>query len=315
MWRTWRAVTSFLSTVYDKLGDNSKAFFHYKAYHDLRDSISSVQKVKGLSYYQTLYETEKRDAKIEAQSAEITLLDTQNKIKNQWIIFGGLGLIALFSISYLLRSRNFARNKQRLLTEYSQNLIKGQEEERSRLARELHDSVGQKLMLLTKKTKSVKNPEMESLAGNTLEELRSISRGLRPVALEQLGTTTAIQTLINEFDANTDIFFTHEIANVDTALTKETSLHLYRIIQEALSNMIKHAEAKAASVEIDLEDNEVKVVIKDNGKGFNFEEKIKEGKSLGMRTLLERAKIMNSKLRIKSEQGKGTSIFLTVPIS
>src|SRR5690606_9206185 len=115
---------------------------------------------------------------------------------------------------------------------YTHNLIKGQEEERTRVARELHDSVGQKLMLLTKKTKAIGNSEMEFLASNTLEELRTISRGLHPATLEKLGPTAAIRTLIDEVDANTNIFFTHDIEDVDACLSKEASLHLYRIIQE-----------------------------------------------------------------------------------
>ena len=114
---------------------------------------------------------------------------------------------------------------------------------------------------------------MESLADNTLKELRSISRGLRPVALEQLDITKAIQLLIDEIDANTDIFFTHEIDQIDSLLDKESPLHLYRILQEALSNMVKHAEAKAASVTVRSKKDSLDVLIQDNGKGFNFEEK------------------------------------------
>lgn len=106
-------------------------------------------------------------------------------------------------------------------------------------------------MLLAKKTKSTGNPEMEFLATNTLEELRTISRGLHPANLERLGPTAAIINLINEVDNNTNIFFTHEIEDIDTLLSRDASLHLYRIIQEVLNNMVKHAEAKAATVTIE----------------------------------------------------------------
>lgn len=305
----------FLSKVYNKLGDLKKAHFHLKAHHRIKDSIETVQKANGFSYYQTLYETEKRDFKIASQQNEIILLDNENKMARQWMLFGGIGIITLFSILYLVRSRQFAVNKKQLQEQFSRNLINEREEERTRLARELHDSVGQKLMLLTRITKSKKDNEMEELAGSTLEELRSISRGLHPIALKQLDTTLAIRTLIDEMDANSDIFFTHKIDNIDAVLNKESSLHLFRIIQEVLSNILRHAQATSASIEVDLLDRDIEILIEDNGKGFNFENKIKEGKSLGMRTLLERAKIINSKLHIKSELGKGTKIFLTVPIS
>jgi signal transduction histidine kinase len=205
------------------------------------------------------------------------------------------------------------KKRQRLQEGFSQDLIKAQEDERLRVARELHDSVGQKLMLLTKKTKNTGNPDMESLAGNTLEELRSISRGLHPSILERLGISAAIKNMVDEVDSNTDIFFTHDIEDIDSLLTKEASLHLYRIIQEALNNMVKHAEAKAASVVIEKKGNCLEATITDNGKGFEYSEKIQSSASLGMKTLMERAKILHSKIDIKSHLNQGTTILLTIP--
>src|SRR5690606_14271915 len=117
--------------------------------------------------------------------------------------------------------------------------------------------------------------EMELLAGNTLEELRTISRGLHPANLERLGPTAAIRTLIDEVDANTDIFFTYDIENIDAFLSKEASLHLYRIIQEVLNNMVKHAEAKSASVTIEKKGLHIETIISDNGKGFDHTEKLR----------------------------------------
>ena len=303
----------FLANVYEKLDNNKQAYIHFKAYEAIKDSISNVQKVKALSYYQTLYETEKRDAKIEAQESDIALLDAENRIKNQWLLFGGIGMLGVFGSVLLVRSRSAARKRQKLQERFSQDLIKAQEDERTRVARELHDSVGQKLMLLTKKTKTSGDRDMESLAGNTLEELRSISRGLHPATLEKLGVTKAIEAMINEVDANTNIFFTNEIENIDNDLNQNQALHLYRIIQEVLNNMVKHAEAKAASVSISRKGKTIEALIKDNGNGFEYSEKLNNIESLGMKTLLERAKIIQSKLIIESAHLKGTSILLQIP--
>jgi len=303
----------FLADVYEAQNNSSQAYQHFKAYEKIKDSISNVQKVKGLSYYQTLYETEKRDSKIETQQSDIALLDAENRYKNQWLLFGGLGMLGVFGGVLLVRSRSAAKKRQKLQERFSQDLIKAQEDERIRVARELHDSVGQKLMLLTKKTKSVGDADMELLAGNTLEELRSISRGLHPATLEKLGLTKAIETLINEVDANTNIFFTNEIENIDGDLNPDQALHLYRIIQEVLNNMVKHAEAKAASVSIHRNGKNIEALIKDNGNGFEYSEKLNNGESLGMKTLLERAKIIHSKITIQSAHLKGTSILLQIP--
>ena len=229
-----------------------------------------------------------------------------------WLFWVSILSLTTFGIFLFYYYKNNAERKQN--EAYTHNLIKGQEEERTRVARELHDSVGQKLMLLTKKTKAIGNSEMEFLASNTLEELRTISRGLHPATLERLGPTEAIKTMIDEVDTNTTIFFTHDIEDIDACLSKEASLHLYRIIQEVLNNMVKHAEAKAASVTIEKKKNTIEVIIIDNGKGFEHSEKMKMSDSLGMKTLLERAKILRSRIDIKSQINKGTTVTLIIPI-
>lgn len=301
-----------LAALYEALGNTALSYQHYKAYMHHKDSISSLQKIKALSYYQTLYETEKRDSKIKAQDVEIALLDTQNKLKTQWILFGGVGLLAAFTIVILLYARKFDRKKRKLQTEFTQHLIKNREDQYTHVSRELHDSVGQKLMLLTKKIRG--NSDTTSLAESALEELRTISRGLYPADLESLGATKAIAAMIDEVDAHTNILFAHEIDDIDRVLGRESALHLYRIVQEILNNLVKHSGAKAASVRIAHRENTVEMVISDNGKGFNFDEKIKQGTSLGMRTLLERAKIIRSRFHVDSGPSKGTTITLTIAV-
>ncbi len=226
-----------------------------------------------------------------------------------WVSIVSFSAISIITFYYFRSKTERKRNEA-----YTHNLIKAQEEERTRVARELHDSVGQKLMLLTKKTKSNGNLEMESLASSTLDELRAISRGLHPATLERLGPTLAITNMVNEVDINSNIFFTHEIEDIDSYLSREASLHLYRIIQEVLNNMVKHAEAKAASITIGKKKNTLETIITDNGKGFDVSEKEKSGKSLGMKTLQERAKILNSKIDIKSHINGGTKITLIIPL-
>ncbi|WP_353780243.1 ATP-binding protein [Winogradskyella sp. 3972H.M.0a.05] len=303
-----------LSKIYRAIGDMEKSHNHYVDFVTRRDSINSVKKALGLSYYQTLYETEKRDFKIAAQESEITVLDRDNTIKKQWMLFGGLGLVLGFTIIYLIRSRNFSRKEKHNQELFSQELIKTQEDQRTQVARDLHDSVGQKLMLLAKKVKSYKDTDIDNLANNTLDELRGISRGLYPATFEKLGVTASIESMINEVDANTNLFFTTEIDNIDDALSKQESLHLYRIIQEVLNNTVKHANAKSVSVTISRKGDVIETIIKDNGVGFEFNEKRHTVSSLGMKTLLERAKIIKSKLLIDSDKNKGTTMQLITPL-
>jgi signal transduction histidine kinase len=308
-----KEVHEMLYKIYSAKKDKSNALVHLESFIKIKDSIESVQKARALSYYQTLYETEKRDAQIASQNSEITILNTENKLNQQYMLFGGLGLITLFIIIYLIRSKSFAKKQQILQEQFSQDLIKGQEEERSRLARELHDSVGQKLMLLSKTTKKLGSENAEQLASSTLEEVRSISRGLHPSNLERLGLTTAINALVYDINANTDLFFTENIENVDNLLSKEYELHLYRIIQESLSNIVKHSEAKAVKLNIQKEDSKLTVSINDNGKGFDIASK-KKSVSLGIKTLFERARIINAYIDLQSNIGKGTKLTISIPI-
>lgn len=304
----------FMANVYEAMGNFNQAYKHFKKYAEIKDSIGQMKKIKALSYYQTLYETNKRDLKIKEQENNIAFLNAKNKRYNQLLIFGSIGLLIIFSFILLIRSRNAAKRRQKMQVAFSQDLINAQEKERIRIARELHDSVGQKIMLLTKKTKMYDNEDMQSLATNTLDELRSISRGLHPATLDKLGLTAAILTMINEVDAHTDLFFTNEIENIDKHLSKEASLHLYRILQELLNNMVKHANAKVASVNIEMRNDKIEVIVKDNGRGFEYADKLKSGTSLGMRTIRERAGILHASLEIKSKSDIGTTVTIIIPI-
>lgn len=304
----------FLSKVYEALGDNYNSNIHLLNHYAIKDSITNVQNVKSLVYYQTLYETEKRDHQIENQQASIGLLNLENKNKRQFIIFGSIGLVIFFSLVIVLRSRKNLKERQAVQEAFSQNLISAREEERTTVARDLHDSVGQKLMLLTKITRTNKNNELETLSSSSLEELRTVLRGLHPPAIKDLGITKAIEALVNEVDSHTDIFFTNDIEDIDNILSNDNALHLYRIIQESLNNIVKHANAKATFVNIEKVKKQILVEIKDNGNGFDFSKNTKHGAHFGMKTLKERAKIIRSKLDIVSQHNQGTVIKLVIPI-
>ncbi|EDP71744.1 putative transmembrane protein [Flavobacteriales bacterium ALC-1] len=309
------------SEIEEHLGNYKKAYESAQFYKQYSDSIFNKKNIKKIQELELTYQFRKEKEKDSLQlvkekeiaETNAELLSTKNKVKTQWMLFGGLGLLGLFSIIYLLRSKKFAQKEKLMQEEFSKDLINEQEKERTRISRELHDSVGQKLMLLSKKTKSLGDISMEKLADSTLEEVRHISRGLYPSNLERLGLTEAINALIYDMNANTDLFFTEEIHNIDKLLSKDSELHLYRIIQETLSNIVKHSEAKAVKINIERTENTVEVFISDNGKGFDLNSK-KDSITLGMKTLFERAKIINTNMDLKSSLGKGTVITLSIPI-
>lgn len=304
----------FLSKVYEKTGNFEQSNTHYKRYTHIKDSISDVQKINALTYYQTLYESEKKDNKIGLQQSKIELLNSKSKLKNQWMIISAILLISLFGFLWHIRSRHFAKRNQKQLEQFSQDLIKVQEEERIRVARDLHDSVGQKLMLLTKKTKETSNEDVNKLADSTLEELRNISRGIYPATLEKLGITSALKTLIDEVDSNSTILFDYEIDDIDIFLNKDTALQFYRIVQEVLNNIIKHSQTKEASICVIKKEKTIDLTIIDKGIGFNTIHSFEKLSSMGMKTIHERVKIINGTINIYSKPKKGTKVYLTLPI-
>lgn len=305
---------NFLAKVYRALGNKEKENEHLVSYFSIKDSISSIKNVQALTYYQAVFETEKRDLIIEAQKANIALLDEQNFVKNQWLLFGSIGSLFLFGFIWVLRSRNFAKRKQKLQEIFTQDILKTQENERTRIASELHDSVGQKLLMI--KNALVLNEaggrNKIDLIGETIKEVREMSHNLHPFQFEKLGLIASIKNMIETFQKNSNVFYSEDIEISDGLIEKEKEIYVFRMLQEALTNVEKHAEASACNLTAHESKNKVIFVLKDNGKGFKTDAQTMN-KGIGMKTLKERATYIGAKLNIVSNLGKGTSLTLELP--
>ncbi|MEP2936393.1 MAG: sensor histidine kinase [Gilvibacter sp.] len=305
------------------IGNSQWASELEKANFTLKDSLTANQSEQllqdayllhkiGLRNAKNLLEKEKALNAIEKQNLALDLKAKSTKI--YWA--GAMGIllaITVFGYFYFRRIRKYDEQKSKMQAEYAQNLIKAQEKERIRLSRELHDGVGQKMMLLAKKLKLYETKEVDTLAKESLTELRSVARGLHPSILTRLGLNAAIIRLIDEFDAHSDSFFTHDIDSVEAYLSAENQLHLYRIIQEAISNSLKHAKANAIEVKLNESKDSILLEINDNGQGFDVIEKLNNSTSLGMKTLRERSRIINGVLNIVSSASSGTQLSLLIP--
>ncbi len=221
--------------------------------------------------------------------------------------------IAILSgiVLYSINRKN--KIEQKRLQQFSQDLIKTQEEERTRVSKDLHDSVGQQLTLIKKKAQNLEQEELSAMTNNALEEVRSISRGLFPATLKQLGVTESIQQLLNDLDEETDMFFSVEIDDIDNEFNETETLNLYRFIQETVTNALKHAKAKTLTVNITKHKNSVDVLIKDNGVGFDNVASVKQH-SLGLKTIAERVRMLKGTLSIKSKKEEGTQVLAQIPI-
>ena len=145
-----------------------------------------------------------------------------------------------------------------------------------------------------------------------LEEVRSISKALHPATLDKIGLTASIEKQMEEIDGHSEIFFSEEIDNIDLIFPKDQELQIYRIFQEALSNLIKHSKTKSALIKIENQEHLIRLEITDYGVGFDLTQDIKSLQGLGMKTLRERTQLLGGKILIDSTRDKGTSIVLHI---
>lgn len=195
-----------------------------------------------------------------------------------------------------------------------------QETERARIARSLHDEAGQTLTavaLQLERAAAEGPPEQRERLGalafqlqDTLDEIRRIVRELRPEALEDLGLVNALIALTRRLDQQSEVRFTHDFAPDLPSLSPETELVLYRVAQEALTNVLRHSRARRCMVSLRPHDGGVRLVVSDDGVGFNPHAELD---TTGLEGMRERAMLAGGALRIESEPGTGTTVTLEVP--
>ena len=236
---------------------------------------------------------------------------------------------AFNDMSQSLKMREEAlRDSEQRLRSLSSQLIKAQEKERSRLSKELHDELGQALALLKHRVRHVQKALSEAhpslswdceqtghYIDQIIESVRRLSKELSPSILHDLGLSSALRWLIKNFEKEYSFDTSFKIDDIDNLFSEEEQTNLYRISQEALTNIAKHAEASHVSFVVKKNRNSVSMVIEDDGKGLDLTD-IRAGNSaergLGLDTMEERARMLGAALEIEGRPGAGTRIALTV---
>gem|GEM_PF-2167434 len=216
--------------------------------------------------------------------------------------------------------------KEKMRLHLLKKIIVTQEEERKRISRELHDETSQSLTSLMLGLKLIHEAddisEVRKLASNfreiiykTLEEIQWLSYELRPSALDDLGLEAALKRYIKELSQHADInieYELHHCKNIRLISVIETTV--YRVVQEALTNVIRHAGAQNVKVSLKCDDKNMEVIVEDDGKGFDFTALQKEHQTLGLFGMTERATLVGGELIIDTESGKGTKVILRIPL-
>jgi signal transduction histidine kinase len=229
--------------------------------------------------------------------------------------------IGLYEVRVLSLKRRRAMQET-----FSRKLIESQENERKRIAAELHDSLGQSLLVVKNYAamalKESKIPqkthkqlqEISDGASASIEEVRSIARALRPYQLDRFGLTKTLEDAAELAAQAAHLEITATVQNIDGMVSPEAEISIYRIVQEWLNNVVKHSRATHARLLVRKEAGMMRMVLEDDGIGFIYDAVMKRaGAGFGLANLGERARLLGGSLKIETAPGKGTRLLVDLP--
>ncbi len=298
-----------MRNTYQSNGNYAMAFKYFTTY----DSLNTIYNADGfkdkLKELEVRYETDKKEQAIHLKEQIIT---GNNRLIT--LLITAIGALVSVIALYITIQRRKKSEKERLRSlQFTKQLLNNIENERKRIATDLHDSINNDLLLIKSNWQKKTSLEIEAKLDALMNNVRSISRNLHPVLFEELGLADSIEQLVERVQNNNKFILNTEI-DYNSCLSTSDELQLYRIIQEAVNNIIKYSKADAAIIKLNAHTERVIVEIKDNGKGFNVDETLTSNKSFGLHNIIERSKAINGYATIASSQ-TGTFITIEIPIT
>ena len=326
-----------LSDIYAGSGRYKEAHDYLTRFNTIKDSLQSEERKKFALDLEKKYEVEKHTAQIQQLEAEkrIQELSLREKIL---IIQSLLGILFTILVVGLLILRNY-RQKQKLQQQQIEKLeaekllaateavLKGEEQERSRLAKDLHDGLGGLLsgikysfqnmkenLILTPENAGVFERSLDML-DSSIHEMRRVAHNLMPESVYRFGLDSAIRDYCADIHNTGILHIKYQSFGMDTPIPDlSVSVSVYRIVQELVNNILKHAEASYAFVQITRSDSALFVDVEDNGKGMDPD--VISGKGgMGWRNINSRVEYLKGTLSLESSEGRGTSIHIEFPLS
>ncbi len=315
-----------LSDIAEKKGDAHLSLDHYKKYVALKDSIFSGAKLKQIEELNAKYQAEKKEQQLTLQDAEIT--------KKNYLLIGlavAVAFLVLWGISFF-RKRRIQQELRLQATIMKQQdmatkaIIAAEENERKRIAADLHDGVGQ-MMSAAKMNLSAFESDISfkddnqkaayekvlALVDESCKEIRSVSHQMMPNALLKSGLANAVKEFIDKID-NRIIKITMHAEGLQDRLDSNVETILYRVIQECVNNVIKHSGASTLDISLIRDEDGIAVTIEDNGKGFDTSDKQKFD-GIGLKNIISRVNFLKGEVDFDSRPGEGTLVAIHIPLT
>ena len=309
--------------------DLAGANFYEDKWLVLKDSLQKETLREYSMDLEAKYETEAKIAKIEIQSSQLKEKSTLN-----YILIGSAAAMLIIGVLLFINYRHKQRLQQqrindletRQLLTATEAVLKGEEQERSRLAKDLHDGLGGMLsgikysfttmkgnLILTPENAQAFERSMDML-DSSIQEMRRVAHNMMPEALVKFGLDTALKDFCNDISNSGALQVNYQSIGVENvAIDQTTSITIYRIVQELINNTIKHAAAETGLVQLTKEDNRMTVTVEDDGKGFDTS-LLKSSRGIGWSSIQNRVDFLKGKLDVHSQKDKGTSVLIELTV-
>lgn len=338
---TRRDVYSELAVCYENLQNFKEAYKYSRAYNLLNDSIVNRRRFESYTNLALKYGIKDKQSSIEVLKIDKQYAEERNKAQRR-ILYGlSIGLLILLLAVYLIvrfynqriasnniineqreeiNARKIRELEDNIKISSMQSVIEGQEIERERIAKDLHDSLGGLLSTIKLKFEKAKLPitdnkvikefeQAQGLLDTAVEEVRTIARNLQPGSLKKLGLVSAIKDLINRFDGDQYPDIDFQYYGVPEKMDKMLALTVYRIIQELLTNSLKHARANEILIQINTEEDDLVIQYEDDGVGFD-QDTVHKG--MGLENIISRITYLHGNISIDTRQGEGISVLIRI---
>jgi signal transduction histidine kinase len=324
------------SQSYKNINDYKNAYLFQDSAIMLQDELSEEINSKQLKEIQTKYETENKEKLLQIKDLELTKKNLK-LTRNNIIIFSLIILFLLSAITFYLLYNRYKLKQKTILNEQllkeqdakAKAVIEAEENERQRIGKDLHDGIGQllsavKLNFSGIESNLIKNnsndiyllSNAKKLVDESVTEVRNISHNMMPSVLLQYGLVVAIEDFTSKINNSNllKINFSHT-GFENKKLISSLEIVLYRVVQELVNNAIKHAQASKMDIQLLLFDQELTLMLEDNGKGFDYEQTVLSKNGIGLKNIISRINYINGMINFDSSKGNGTTITIEKKLS